>query len=128
MTPRFYLCIITRTQIIKWIIPSYQELFVGPKNIPRAAYFSKTDKELHPKLSQKNSFVLIYFSTVSFIPVYIIRFSQNLTSREWIEVRLKKAEKRLTRLTSIYSICRRNRTEIGIFTAEISIGRIFSTH
>ena len=56
MTPRFYLCIITRTQIIKWIIPSYQELFVGPKNIPRAAYFSKTDKELHPKLSLKKKF------------------------------------------------------------------------
>ena len=90
---------------MKWIIFSYQEPFVGPKNIPRAAYFSKTDKKLHPKLSQKKFFLLIYFSTVSFIPVYIIRFSQNLTSREWIEVRLKKAEKGLTRLTSIYSIC-----------------------
>ena len=49
---RFYLCPIIQTQIMEWIYLSYKKLFVGPANIPRATYFSKTDKKLHPSISQ----------------------------------------------------------------------------
>ena len=48
------------------------EPFVGPKNIPRATYFSKTDKELHPKLSQKSFFSFDFI--FQRLPVHVIRF------------------------------------------------------